>query len=62
MARALFKNSKVAEEARLIYVGLTRAKRALYLSTHAKSPKRDGGMMSQSPALAFTVIQQKIAD
>ncbi|MEB3206647.1 MAG: 3'-5' exonuclease, partial [Vampirovibrionales bacterium] len=59
--QARFRQAKVSEEARLFYVGVTRAKRALFLSTHAQSPKRDGGMMKQTPALAFTLLANALS-
>ncbi|MEB3244372.1 MAG: ATP-dependent helicase [Vampirovibrionales bacterium] len=50
--------AKIAEEARLAYVGFTRAKRALFLSTHANQMTQKGGKWAQKPALAYTLAEQ----
>lgn len=47
------KREKIEEEARLIYVGLTRAKRALYLSAHRQSLTRYNKIRNVEPSLAF---------
>ena len=54
------KREKIEEEARLIYVGLTRAKRALFLSCHAQAPFY-GKMKEQEPALAFNILGELVA-
>jgi DNA helicase-2/ATP-dependent DNA helicase PcrA len=54
------KREKIEEEARLIYVGLTRAKRALYLSAHSQSMTRYHKLRTVSPALAFELLSEVI--
>ena len=51
------KLEKVEEEARLIYVGLTRAKQALFLSCHAQAFTKYGKLRPVQPAFAFTQLQ-----
>ncbi len=52
--------ARVEEEARLVYVGLTRAKRALFLSCHAQAPFY-GKMKEQEPSLAFNILGELVA-
>lgn len=55
---------QVAEEARLLYVGLTRAKRYLWLSAHQAAPRRQGRRDEPAePTRAFHVLaaQQVLA-
>lgn len=47
------KREKIEEEARLIYVGITRARRALFLSAHQQSLTRYQKLRNTRPALAF---------
>ncbi|MBX2859734.1 MAG: UvrD-helicase domain-containing protein [Vampirovibrio sp.] len=47
------KKAKLEEESRLIYVGFTRAKSALFLSSHAVGNNGFGRMEPMQPALAF---------
>ncbi len=49
------RREKIEEEARLIYVGLTRARCALFLSAHRQAMKFNKVRMVQ-PALAFKVL------
>lgn len=55
------KREKIEEEARLIYVGLTRARRALFLSAHAQALTRYNKLRTTTPALAFNVLGELIA-
>lgn len=52
------KREKIEEEARLIYVGLTRAKRALYLSSHRQAMNRYNKMKNVEPAAAFRMLDE----
>jgi DNA helicase-2/ATP-dependent DNA helicase PcrA len=52
------KREKIEEEARLIYVGLTRAKRALYLSAHAQGMGRFNKLKKVEPAAAFRLLSE----
>lgn len=54
------KREKIEEEARLIYVGLTRAKRALYLSAHKQALTKYNKLRTVAPALAFDLLAQKL--
>src|SRR5690606_14495930 len=54
------KQEKIEEEARLIYVGLTRAKRLLFLSCHRSFFTRYNKMKATEPALAFTLLAPAI--
>lgn len=51
------KIEKIEEEARLVYVGLTRAKKALFLSCHQKAMNRYRRVEESQPAFAFTTIE-----
>jgi len=50
------KREKIEEEARLIYVGLTRAKRALYLSAHKQGMGRFNKLKNVELAVAFRLL------
>jgi hypothetical protein len=52
------KREKIEEEARLIYVGLTRAKRALYLSAHNQSMTRYNRLRNVEPSMAFKILER----
>ena len=52
------KREKIEEEARLIYVGLTRAKRALFLSAHRQGMGRYNKLRNVEPAKAFQLLRQ----
>jgi DNA helicase-2/ATP-dependent DNA helicase PcrA len=52
------KREKIEEEARLIYVGLTRAKRALYLSAHRQGMGRYNKLKNVQPAMAFQILNE----
>lgn len=52
------KREKIEEEARLIYVGLTRAKRALYLSAHSQSMTRYNRLRNVEPSMAFKILER----
>lgn len=53
----------IQERARLIYVGITRAKRALYCSTHAQAPRFGKATpIAQKPSLAYTELADIIAE
>jgi DNA helicase-2/ATP-dependent DNA helicase PcrA len=52
------KREKIEEEARLIYVGLTRARRALYVSAHSQSLTRYNRLRNVEPAMAFRLLDQ----
>jgi ATP-dependent exoDNAse (exonuclease V) beta subunit len=54
------KREKIEEEARLIYVGLTRAKRALYLSAHTQAMTRYNKLRKMEPAAAFQILKNKL--
>ncbi len=54
------KREKIEEEARLIYVGLTRAKRALYLSAHLQTMTRYNKIRKVEPAAVFQALQAKL--
>ncbi len=54
------KREKIEEEARLIYVGLTRARQALYLSAHRQSMTRFNKLRNMEPAAAFTTLDEKL--
>lgn len=54
------KREKIEEEARLIYVGLTRAKRALYLSAHTQAMTRYNKIRKMDPAVAFRILREKL--
>ncbi|WP_373532135.1 ATP-dependent helicase [Vampirovibrio sp.] len=54
------KREKIEEEARLVYVGLTRAKRALYLSAHTQAMTRYHKLRKMEPAMAFQVIKAQL--
>ena len=47
----------VAEDARLLYVALTRAKKRLYITTHASSANK-GGMFFRKPSPFLDCIQK----
>lgn len=49
------RQEKIEEEARLVYVGLTRARCALFLSAHRQTLKYGKAKMTQ-PALAFQLL------
>lgn len=53
------KREKIEEEARLLYVGLTRAKRALYLTSHQQAA-RFNKLRSVEPAAIFQWAQAKL--
>jgi DNA helicase-2/ATP-dependent DNA helicase PcrA len=55
------KREKIEEEARLVYVGLTRARRALLLSAHRQS-QRYGKPRPSEPALAFRLLADHLAE
>lgn len=55
------KREKIEEEARLIYVGLTRARRALFLSAHRQSQKA-GKPRPSEPALAFRLLAEHLTE
>jgi DNA helicase-2/ATP-dependent DNA helicase PcrA len=54
------KREKIEEEARLVYVGLTRARRALYLSAHIQAMTRYNKLRKMEPASAFQLIKAKL--
>lgn len=54
------KREKIEEEARLIYVGLTRAKRALYLSAHTQAMTRYNKLRKTTPSAAFFMLRGKL--
>jgi superfamily I DNA/RNA helicase len=54
------KREKIEEEARLVYVGLTRAKRALYLSAHGQAMTRYNKLRKMQPAVAFQLLKEKL--
>ncbi len=54
------KREKIEEEARLVYVGLTRARRALFLSAHRQA-YRYGRLRPVEPALAFHILGELLA-
>lgn len=54
------KREKIEEEARLIYVGLTRARRALFLTAHRQSLTRYNKLRKQTPAMAFQILDERI--
>lgn len=54
------KREKIEEEARLIYVGLTRARQALYLSAHRQAMTRYNKLRTLEPAAAFRLIDERI--
>jgi DNA helicase II / ATP-dependent DNA helicase PcrA len=56
----LKKQAKIEEEARLVYVGLTRAKRGLFLSAHQQYLTRYNKLKKTSPTLAFTVLYKGV--
>jgi DNA helicase-2/ATP-dependent DNA helicase PcrA len=47
----------IAERVRLLYVGITRARKNLFLSTHQKKGKWD-----KDPAFVFTSLEKFIAE
>jgi DNA helicase II / ATP-dependent DNA helicase PcrA len=55
------KREKIEEEARLVYVGLTRARRTLYLTAHAQSLTRYNKLRNTEPAMAFRVMERLLA-
>lgn len=55
------KREKIEEEARLIYVGLTRARRALYLSAHKQAMTKFHKLRNTEPSLAFQVLSGEIS-
>ncbi len=55
------KREKIEEEARLVYVGLTRAKRALYLSAHQQTMTRYNKLRTVEPSLAFMLLSERLA-
>jgi DNA helicase-2/ATP-dependent DNA helicase PcrA len=55
------KREKIEEEARLIYVGLTRARRALYLSAHKQALTKYNKLRTVAPAMAFELLAAKLA-
>jgi exodeoxyribonuclease V beta subunit len=55
------KREKIEEEARLIYVGLTRAKRALHLSAHKQALTKYNKLRTVAPAAAFELLAAKLA-
>jgi superfamily I DNA/RNA helicase len=52
----LLARSTVEEEARLVYVGLTRAKRGVLLSCYKAKTLPNGKVRPQKPALAFNLL------
>lgn len=54
------KREKIEEEARLIYVDLTRARRALYLSAHTQAMTRYNKLRKVEPAAAFQILKNKL--
>jgi superfamily I DNA/RNA helicase len=58
--------AKLEERARLIYVGITRAKKGLFLSTHLLSSKYDKKNnkknLNPQPSMAFRILAQLIAE
>lgn len=54
------KREKIEEEARLIYVGLTRAKRVLYLSAHTQAMTRYNKLRKMGPAVAFQSLRARL--
>jgi DNA helicase II / ATP-dependent DNA helicase PcrA len=56
--RARFLQAILEEEARLVYVGITRARRGLVLSTHLQGRNAFGRPEKQTPALAWQVCSQ----
>lgn len=50
------KREKIEEEARLVYVGLTRAKRALYLTAHKQGMGRYNKLKNVEVAVAFRLL------
>ncbi|MEM0951717.1 MAG: ATP-dependent helicase [Cyanobacteria bacterium P01_H01_bin.74] len=51
------KQAKLEENARLVYVGLTRAKRALFLSAHTQETTRYRKLRPNKPAGLFLALQ-----
>lgn len=52
---------KAEEEARLVYVGLTRARKALFISAHLSAPNRWGKVEKQIPSRYFEILQDSLA-
>ena len=55
------KREKIEEEVRLIYVGLTRAKRALYLSAHSHASKFNR-LRALEPAIIFQWANSRLSE
>ena len=55
------KRTKLQEEARLIYVGLTRAKKALLLSAHLQTQTRYGKSKDVQPSLIHRFVTEYLA-
>lgn len=53
---------KIEEEARLVYVGITRAKRALLVTCHHQAMSRYGKMQTKAPALAYQMIHHWVKE
>lgn len=61
LCRDRMRRQKQEERARLIYVGLTRARRALLLSGARLARNRYGKLSASEPARAFTMLERLIA-
>jgi len=53
--------AQLEERARLVYVGITRARQGLFLSSHQQRINRYHRLEKTEPSLAFTVLAQLIA-
>jgi DNA helicase-2/ATP-dependent DNA helicase PcrA len=60
-AMLALKRTKLQEEARLVYVGLTRAKQALFLSAHQQSQNRYGKPQAAAPSLIHRFTSDYLA-
>lgn len=49
--------SQLEEEARLVYVGLTRARQQLRVSTHEQKARKNGKLYPVEPTLAFQIMK-----
>lgn len=58
--KARRQRDKIEEEARLIYVGITRARRALFVSAHRQAITRYGKYRPSEPAFAFEQLSRLI--